>query len=891
MSTWAAAMRIARREARKSRGRSGLVLAMIALPVAVLSFAVVNFDMFALTDDEVLQRRIGRADALVAWVAQAPLVQHASGSGWMIEDGGPVAAPLGLPPSSAEVLAYLPPGSRVVVYGQAHLRLRGPLGLTSMQTKVLDVADPVTRGIVEVVAGRAPGAGEVAMSRQAARELELDIGDTLRSVNPERDFKVVGLVEFPGELRSLLVFNDYEMLPSDQAPQWLVDSASPLTALQVQRLNDHGLVVTSHEYFGESYGRSLGANSAEGLAIGFLAGGLVTLEIVLLAGPAFAVGARRRARDLALIAAAGGAPKHLRRVVLADGVVLGVCGAGIGLLLGVSAAVAGRPLVEEYIQQARAGGWRFYPTALTAIALLAVGTGLLAAMVPAFIAARQDVVQVLNGRRGVLRSRRRWIAVGLSMVAIGTMVAVFGASITRESLILLGIVLTELGLVVLTPSLVGLIAKVGRWLPLAARLALRDTARNRTAAAPAISAIMAAVAGAVAVGVFLAGTERQQATHYEPYLPMGHFAVHDVGLPVTEALDWEKIEAAVRRAIPTAEMVTMSAPVCPERATKSLCEIAVLVPEASQCTFLFLNRELTPQEMSAALADDRCVRAQYGDFRGALWIPGSLIDDGDALKFLTGASDADVAAARQVLAAGGAVVTDSRMMQDGKLRLARMVGDSPQVDPLTAIDVPAYHLASAHVTTRSIISTAAAARLAMQTEKRSLVGAAGRMPTAEQEDLLQRELAEASLDVYATVERGPLPVRDPTMLLLAVAAAVIALGAAGIATGLAMVDSRADLATLAAVGAAPRMRRTLSLARAGIISGLGALLGTLAGLGGAAVLVFALNQVYARGWPTNDPVPFVIPWQSLAVIVAVPLVAMAGAALFTRARLPIERRF
>jgi putative ABC transport system permease protein len=34
-----------------------------------------------------------------------------------------------------------------------------------------------------------------------------------------------------------------------------------------------------------------------------------------------------------------------------------------------------------------------------------------------------------------------------------------------------------------------------------------------------------------------------------------------------------------------------------------------------------------------------------------------------------------------------------------------------------------------------------------------------------------------------------------------------------------------------------------------------------------------------------------VPWLNLAVLLAVPLVAMLGAGLLTRSRLPIERRF
>jgi len=52
------------------------------------------------------------------------------------------------------------------------------------------------------------------------------------------------------------------------------------------------------------------------LAGGVLVAGLALLEVVLLAGPAFAVGARRRQRQLALVAANGGTPAHVRRIVL-----------------------------------------------------------------------------------------------------------------------------------------------------------------------------------------------------------------------------------------------------------------------------------------------------------------------------------------------------------------------------------------------------------------------------------------------------------------------------------------------------------------------------------------------------------------------------------------------
>src|SRR5690606_998474 len=105
------------------------------------------------------------------------------------------------------------------------------------------------------------------------------------------------------------------------------------------------------------------------------------------------------------------------------------------------------------------------------------------------------------------------------------------------------------------------------------------------------------------------------------------------------------------------------------------------------------------------------------------------------------------------------------------------------------------------------------------------VGVTDRVPSAAQEDALNAALHQVHPDVWAYVERGPFDPRDPTVLLLGITAGVITLGAAGIAAGLAAADRRPDLSTLAAVGASPTVRRLLSLSQAGVIAGLGALLG------------------------------------------------------------------
>ena len=44
-------------------------------------------------------------------------------------------------------------------------------------------------------------------------------------------------------------------------------------------------------------------------------------------------------------------------------------------------------------------------------------------------------------------------------------------------------------------------------------------------------------------------------------------------------------------------------------------------------------------------------------------------------------------------------------------------------------------------------------------------------------------------------------------------------------------------------------------------------------------------------WPVPTPYPIAVPWLNVGVaLIVVPVVAMLGAGLLTRARLPIERR-
>ena len=897
---WRAALRVARREARRARGRSALVLAMIMLPVAALAFIAVAQDTFTLTPNERANRLMGTAQAMVVWPHDGPVQQgpaHLDAFGF----SGPAsetAEPAG-PPSIERLLALLPPGTTAIGDQVGTLAVDTAAGTGNLGVRMLDVADPLARGIYRQLSGRAPAStDEVVLTPAAARRLGVGVGGSVRLADGSRTLQVVGIVEDPEALKATTIILRPGALPrqalSDdrQNQRWLVATPGPLTWAQVRQLNTHGLVAVSRHVLAhppsqaERYPGFEGGNDQQ-LGVAALVGGLAMLEVILLAGSAFAVAARRRRRDLALVAAAGGTPAQLRRIVLADGVVLGTVAAVSGVALGIAAAAASRPLLER-LSSIRTGAFRVFPEALAALAAVAVVTGVLAALVPAWIAARQDVVAALAGRRGITRSRRRWVVLGAVLAAAGALVAATGARRADATVIVAGLVVVELGLVLCTPALVGLVARTGRLLPLAPRIALRDTARNRTAAAPAISAVMAAVAGSLAVGVVLIGVSERARDSYRVLGRPGDVFVLSFGQTVPP-----DVVATLRSTMPVQQIHRINLPSCGGGAGS--CVVGRRVPTARACPYDLLGRDPTPIEQRAARRDSRCdgVGDRYQYFGGMGSTGGmTVIIDPAAVGAVANlaAEDADRAAA--ALRAGNVVVDDPRHLDSGRVTLAITTvtssGDKGTTRTVIAPGVALPHRPQAPIT---MMTRQTARSLGLDSVAAVALATTSRVPTVAEEDRLRAALGsqlDKGLGMY--VERGP-QAGAPGLVVLAVVAGVITLGAAAIATGLAAAEGRADLSTLAAVGASPRVRRALSLSQSGVIAGLGSLLGAIAGLGAATAVLFALNRAYAGLWPAPAPYPIAVPWLNLGVaLLVVPLISMLGAGLLTPSRLPIERR-
>ncbi|GAA1966813.1 ABC transporter permease [Catenulispora subtropica] len=976
---WKVAVRIARREALRHKGRSALVAAMLALPVAGAAAADTLYHTVKLTTAEQLQRDLGQADALVGFVAPAPVQQLPDGS----VPAPPQAAAMlggalqGVQVASPVEAGVLPPGTRVVpMPGKQQLRVKSPHGSYTVQVAERDLGDPLLSGLYERIAGRAPHAkDEVTLSTSMLDALDKHVGDQISAeyLNgaeqtdryghlPDHGLTIVGEYDDPSHLDAdeILAFPGTLPEPPDYPgpTHWLARIPGGLSWAQVLQLNRSGYSAESRQVaenpppdsqvplLRDHRGAAAGSSRlTEALvAVGAVGVVMALLEVVLLAGPAFAVGARKRRRDFGLMSAAGADQRMVRAVVLADGAVLGAVGGVAGALLGV---LLGRLALPEAVTltHREPGAFRIAPGELALAAVLGVATGLVAALVPAIITGRQHVLQALTGGRRGARG------VPWKLAALGTVVLLAGAGATGYAVyrpgihtvpLVAGIAVSELGVVALTPLLVALAGKLGRALPLTGRMALRDSARNRGRTAPAVAAILAAVAGSTAVATLLATDDARGRAQYhstlrpgQAALMFGWAAVNESaagsrpglqfsgpdGAPNATAVDAPKAIAAISATLPV-----RSAALIQSQDYTGFVPVSVVVKRkpGNDCPFFGPNGggvPAGPDGESMIQSDPRCVAA----FSGGQVVPG----DAATLRALTGKTDP---AAEKVLAEGGMVVfnrydlaTDDpatgratatvavqRMCpsdgQDMPEELRKQFGPycsgPPPADTTLPAAVAAARDGRAVSNVRALIPQAVADKYGVKYVPTMILFDTTRMPTRAEEERANAAAEALGTTALLKVERGYQGGSDTTMLALAAVAAFVTLGAAAIATGLAITDGEADLETLAAVGARPRVRRALAGSQATITAVLGTVLGSATGLVPAVAIIEARSHSFLQsaadargggpfgiGRAVHAQSYLAIPWWFLiGTIVVVPVLAGAGAALVTRSKVEIRRR-
>ncbi len=877
-SGWAPALRVARRELRRAPGRTLLVLLMVLLPVT----AVVGLDTLLRTGDisvvEGLPRDLGGAQARIdpqygGSVRQNPDLSRS-------QSDGSSNVPTRL--TEAQVAALLPQGARLLALRESNQDrgVRTPDGRVARASLVgADLRDEAVRGPYTVLRGRAPATDlEVAVTPRLER-FGFTAGSTL--VLPDgAERTVTGTVLYPrsyGSTASVLGLPAALGLPASTPITRFFVSGPPVTWDDVLELNALGAAVLSRSVVLDppSGDRVPDLPSYDDLATTAAILGLIVvmavLEVVLLAGPAFAVGARRQRRALALMAAGGAEPRHVRRVVLAQGLLVGLVAVVVGAPLGIALAALARSPLTRWAD-ATWGPFDVSERDVALVCLLGAGTAVLAALVPALVAGRQPVVAALQGRRVVAARAAVPTVAGSVLLVLGVLMC--AASLDEgfpELWIAFSALPTVIGAVLLAPLLLAGAGRLAGRLPLPLRYAVRDADRQRGRTAPAVAAIAATVAAVVALGTSAGSDLTERRESYTPSGPPGTAVVMSYdGVP-----DWAALAAAARTALP-GEPVTEVRGLRlgqPQESPSSYETVQLCRPEepaAVSCSGF-------PASWNSAFGNSLPVGAGSLDVLAPLLDPGAL------------------AAARRVLAEGGVAVAGApggsrvelrrvvvRPAPEGGQETARLVA---RASGPTAGLLPRQGIAPA----QAVVSEQVAARL-------GTVGTVGLVVgdglTGAQESQLRDALSLVDSRVSVSVERGPSTTSGTVVLLLGLAAGLLVLLGTLAASSLALTEARPDLVTLGSVGAPPRTRRTIAGAYALVLALAGALLGTVAGLvpGVAAAVAVTRYGYGSMTYGTDAPSPLGrvdVPWLLITgLVVLLPLLAGAVAALSTRSRLP-----
>lgn len=484
--------RIAWRDARRHRGRSLLVLAMVALPIAALTAGVVFFSVSNPTIEQQATDVLGNADITI--VGDDPTaLQRAIGD---------------LPEGSA-VTARTTVTTTTVVDGRRH---------TVLVDDVLP-DDPLLAPRYDLLDGRLPQRpGEIVVAPWVLDDFGIGIGDQIAFDTPGLRRTVTGTVRRPERLAeptALVPPGALDTVPGAAVSGLFVDLPRDVNAADLPVDDTLNSVVRAD--LGDPFADR---SAAFGSMFGLAALGLTETGLVVVA--AFVIGTDRRLRRAGLVAAIGGEPRHTRTMVLFEGVVLGLAGAVIGVGLGLAAMSLSASRLDQVAGRVTAG--TPLPFAMLAGAIvLGTAAATVAVLGQARLAARVGVVDALAGRvpppTPPGRVARRGALVGL----VGAAIILAGTARGNEGIQVAGIGTMVAGILMAVPLLVAAVGRAATRLPLPLRLAARDTARHGRRAGAAVAGATLALALPVTVATITMAEDAR--TRAEPPLATDHILI------------------------------------------------------------------------------------------------------------------------------------------------------------------------------------------------------------------------------------------------------------------------------------------------------------------------------------------------------------------------------
>lgn len=917
VASWRISMTMARRDALRYKGRSALILVMVALPVALIVAGLTFGATSATSLRESIPARLGNAQAVVQSFGDQVVIQGVDGSWSVGSNDAPKAQPIPGLTADSDVAAHVTAlaaltHATVIPIQFGDFRwvdgARRPYGNAAYVDPTVDLGPKLT-----LTSGRWPTSNSeiVVTPAGAAQGLPTSGEVTLRIGDADRKVTVVGqgILRDPNVGMPLVITTEPWGEQQGWQTQYLLQRATPILWPEVRRLNDYGLGVTSRAVIENPPAQSAlptevqNTNQDSGnetRLVAAILGSTLFLITALLVGPAFAVSAGRQRRALALAASNGAETRQLRRSVLASAVVLGVLAVVTGAALGAVVALG----AAAYWRWSHPWTTLFRPSDIPWVAVLIVAAcatlaALTSALIPALRLGRLDIVGVMKGQNVSPPHNRKLPILGLVLFVIGG-VGVFFAVVKSSALAaVIGMFGLLVGPLLLIPLLLVWVGRLAARFPVTVRMATRDAARQRHRSAPTVAAVMAGSALLSTFAVYLASDTKFQARQYTPSTVAGEGSVF-----AGDTQSREEFDSVVAAYAPTWKLVPeyVVQPDYGPNGTGTPTEEPFLGILAKGCT----TTQMIPDYSGTSdpFADNPCIKAST--FGGPQRSGISVVPAAEIVRRLQ-LTGADAAAVRD----GAVVVADAAWAPGGRVSLsygARALANDPAGNPSPADQKLLW---SKSATVPAIVATeteyqrgaidnysglvipaekAKALGVPMTLTQYHLYDANGAISKAAEKKVTER-LSDQN---HVSIERG---FQRQDGLILAIVfgiAAFLLITVTLISTALALAEQQSDMGTLAAVGATKGTRRRFAGAQAATVGAVGVGLGILVGLVAGVAMAYPATS---QGWDTVtgrqltlSPTIGIPVVHLLLILVGVPLVAAGIAALSIRRAPTVTRR-
>ncbi len=715
-------------------------------------------------------------------------------------------------------------------FGRAEVIEQAPLVLPgSVQTFQLRAESPhgtFSQPLLSLLSGAYPRRqDEVAVTAGVASAFRLRIGDRWRVGGQTR--RVVGTVANPENL-----LDEFALV----LPGAIAEPTHATVLFDAPRVSAASIGPTVRSVTHQAPPNVV---NPESISLAGVTLGMLLIALVAVGG--FAVLAQRRLRSIGMLESLGATDRHLRLTLRANGVIVGVAGAVLGVLSGFAAWSAYRPSLEQSSHHVI--GELQLPVAVVVVSMgLAVLTTFLASGHPARQMTRRSVVAALSGRPAPPPRVHRTVVPGVVLLVGAFLLLTVSGGMIGGGMpeLVLGLAALIAAMILLGPFFLSGVAELGRRAPVAVRLALRDLDRYRARSGPALAAVALGVLIAVVICVAASARYGNVLDYTGPNLASDQMIVY--------ASSHASGAVMVKRGGPEQRGNSAKTAKAPPLAVVRKSVLGIAAALGTRDVVELLQVPVTLQ------------RAAPGrNFTGPLYVATPSLLRAFGIKASQFSPSADILSMRPGLAG----ISGMHLLPSGP---GPLHGPGPGGLAHPVIETVSA-LPSGTSAPNTVITEHAVHELQLSpTVSGWLVQAPATLSASQVASARQAAAALGlSIETKDDAPSGGQVISYATLFGIALALAVLAM-----TVGLLRSETAGDLRTLAATGAGSRTRRALTATTAGALALLGALLGTIGGYAGAVAWFSASTLNGGVSALANVPLRSL-----LFILVAMPLFAAA----------------